>query len=317
MNNKIVIIGAGRVGSTIAYTLLNHGVSTEMVLLDRDKDLAKGEVLDLLHGSSFTPPVTIKRGGYQDCQGASIIIIAAGAAQREGETRMDLAEKNTHIIEEIIGRILPYNKDCVLLMVTNPVDVLTYMAWRFSSFPKERVIGTGTLLDTSRLRSLLAYHLEVDTRNVHGYVIGEHGDSEVVVWSSARIAGMGMKEYLLTSHSSIDFARVEEEVREAAYKIISLKGSTYYAIALAVMRIVESIIRNERSVLTITGIVERDAYYRIKDTALSLPTIVGRRGIVRRLPITLKEEELERLRDSAKSINTSIARLKEAGPLRV
>lgn len=316
INDKIVIIGTGRVGSTIAYTLLNHGVSTEMILIDRDSDLARGEALDLLHGSAFTPPVKINGGDYQDCKGAAIIIISAGLAQREGETRMDLAEKNTQVIEEIIQHILPYNRECILLIVTNPVDVLTFMAWRFSSFPKERVIGTGTLLDTSRLRSLLASSLEVDTRNVHGYVIGEHGDSEVIVWSSARIAGMGIKEYLLTSHSTLDFEIIEDEVREAAYKIISLKGSTYYAIALAVKRIVESILRNERSVLTITSIMERDAYYRINNTALSLPTIVGRRGIIRRLPITLKGEELERLRDSAKNIATSIEGLK-AHPLRV
>lgn len=316
INDKIVIIGTGRVGGTIAYTLLNHGVSTELVLIDRDEELARGEALDLLHGCAFTPPMMIKAGDYRDCQGAKVIIIAAGAAQREGETRIDLAEKNTQITQEIIERVLPHNRDCILLMVTNPVDVLTYMAWKFSSFPKERVLGTGTLLDTSRLRSLLASTLQVDTRNVHGYVMGEHGDSEVIVWSSVSIAGMGIKDYLLTNHKTLNYQRIEEEVREAAYKIIGLKGSTYYAIALSVMRIVEAILRNERSVLTVTGILERDAYYRIKDTAISLPTILGREGIVNRLPITLKSDELERLRDSANQIQSTIKDLR-ALPLEV
>lgn len=316
MNDKIVIIGTGRVGSTIAYTLLSQGVSTEMILIDGNRNLAKGEELDLTHGAAFTPPVKIRAGDYSDCQGAHIIIIAAGVAQEKGESRLELAGRNTQVLREIIQEILPYNEECILLMVTNPVDVLTYMAWKFSGFPKHKVMGTGTILDTSRLRSLLASSLEIDTRNVHGYVMGEHGDTEVVVWSSVSIAGMGIRDYLLSINHTLDFQRIEEEVQEAAYQIISLKGSTYYAIALAVKRIVEAILRNERSVLTITGILERNSYYRLKDTALSLPTIVGHRGIIDRLPITLKNKELEKLRASAQKIGDTIKDLQES-PLKV
>lgn len=306
MNNKIVIIGTGRVGSTIGYTLIARGIATELVLIDRNMDQAKGQALDLIHGSAFTPPAQIKAGDYRDCNGADIIIIAAGAAQREGESRLDLVEKNTWVIQDILHQVLQYNRDCILLMVTNPVDVLTYMAWRISGFPKSQVLGTGTVLDTSRLRSLLSSRLEIDARNIHGYVMGEHGDSEVVIWSSITIAGMGIEDYLLSSQKSLNFQQIEEEVREAAYQIIQLKGSTYYAIALAVGRIIEAILRNERSVLTVSGILERDTYYRMKDTALSLPTIIDKGGVKTRLPITLKNTELENLRRCAATIQETI-----------
>lgn len=306
MNSKIVIVGTGRVGSTIGYTLVTKGIATQLVLIDRDTEKAQGEALDLLHGSAFTPPVHIKAGDYSDCAGAKIIIIAAGAAQKEGEKRMHLLEKNTWVIQEIIQEILPYNQDGILLIVTNPVDVLTYIAWKASGFPKERVMGTGTVLDTSRLRSLLASKLELDARNIHGYVMGEHGDTEVVIWSSISIAGMGIKDFLLSTQKTLLYQEVEKEVQEAAQEIIQRKGSTCYAIALAVGRIVESILRNEASVLTVSGILEHDPYYRMKNTALSLPTVIHGGGIRTRLPITLEEEELEDLRYCGETIQEAI-----------
>jgi len=307
---KITVIGAGFVGSTTAYTLMISGLVSEIVLIDINKDKAEGEVMDMNHGMPFVKPVKIYNGDYSDCKGSDIVIITAGANQKEGETRIDLVQKNTAIFKNIIGEITKYNKDCILLVVTNPVDILTYVTYKISGFPKNKVIGSGTVLDSARFRYLLGDHTGVDPRNVHAYILGEHGDTEVATWSLANIAGIPMDKYCDECHGckdSLSRKEIYENVKNAAYDIIKKKGATYYAVALAVRRIVEAIVRDENSILTVSSLLE--GQYGIEDVCLSVPTIVNSNGIERILNVELSDKENQLLKNSANALKEVIKTL--------
>ena len=314
MNNKIVIIGAGFVGSTTAYALMNQGVASEIVLIDIDKKRAEGEAMDLKHGVSFVKPVRVKSGGYEECVDADIVIITAGASQKPGETRLDLVKKNTEIFKNIIPNITEYTSEAILLVVTNPVDILTYVTYKISDFPKEKVLGSGTVLDTSRFRYLLSEHCKLNPSNVHAYVIGEHGDHEVAAWSLSNIAGIPFSDYceLCTEQCSLENRdsfkqEVAEQVKNSAYEVIEKKQATYYAIGLAVNRIVESILRDENAVLTVSSVL--DGIYGLENIALSLPTVVDSRGIKQILPLELSKTEKKDLLKSADLLSGIVEQL--------
>lgn len=297
---KVSIIGAGFVGSTIAYTLMLSGLTSHISLVDKNTDKAIGECMDLNHGIPFVSPVTISTGDYKDCALSDIIIITAGANQKVGETRIDLINKNIEIFKNMIPQIAKYAKDAIILVVTNPVDILTYVTYKLSGFPKNKVIGSGTLLDTARFKYLLHQQIGIDTRNIHGYILGEHGDSEFAAWNSANIAGSPIDLYCNDTNESYCKEKIFNEVKNSAYEIINKKGATYYAIALAVKRIVEAISRNENSILTVSSIL--DGQYGINDIALSLPTIIGKNGIVNTFKMPLNETEQSKLIHSANTL---------------
>jgi L-lactate dehydrogenase len=297
---KIALIGIGFVGSSFAYSLMIHGTVSEIVLIDIDRKRAEGEAMDLNHGLSFVQPARIWAGDYPDCKGADIIVITAGLAQKPGESRLKLADRNVEIFRQIIPKIKEYNKECVLLVATNPVDIMTYASLKLSGFPSSRVIGSGTILDTSRLRYLLAEYLRVDPRNVHAYIIGEHGDSEVPVWSLANVAGTRLKDYCPVCGQKYDeryLNTIFEQAKNAASTIIELKGRTYYAIGLGLTRIVESIIRDENAVLTVSSLLQD--YYGVSDICLSVPTIINRNGAREVLRLPLEKEEIKKFQNSA------------------
>jgi len=297
---RVAIIGVGRVGATLAYTLLLKGAVGEIVLIDLDKERAEGEAMDLGHAAPFSNPVRVWAGDYPDCAGAEIVVICAGVAQREGETRLDLVRRNAEVFKNVIPNITEYNKTGILIVATNPVDVLSFVTWKLSGFPAQRVIGSGTVLDTARFRYLLGNHLGVDPRNVHGYIIGEHGDSEVPVWSRTTVAGIPLDEVQMqpTCDCPTEIRqRIFRSTRDAAYEIIKRKGATYYAVAAALTRIVESILSDQRSVLSVSTLVPSG--YGLGELYLSLPTVVGKNGVERVLEMPLAEQEAQGLRNSA------------------
>lgn len=306
MNNtgaKISIIGSGFVGSTTAFTLMLGGLASKIVIVDINKNKAEGEAMDLSHGASFVKPVEITSGEYKDTKDSDIIIITAGAAQRPGETRLDLIGRNLSIFKSIIPEITKYSPNSILLVVSNPVDILTYITYKLSEFPKERVIGSGTVLDTSRLKYMLSQRFNIDTRNIHTYIIGEHGDSEIATWSLTNIAGMNIDEFCHISHNDCgenEKYEIQDSVKNAAYEVIKKKGATYYAVALAIRRIVEAILRGENSILTVSSLLSGE--YGMKDVYLGIPSIVGSSGVSKVLEVPLQEEELKKLRDSAVSL---------------
>ncbi|MDD5438875.1 MAG: L-lactate dehydrogenase [Candidatus Omnitrophica bacterium] len=307
--SKVAIIGAGNVGSTFAYALMISGVAREIALIDRNEKRAIGECMDINHGASFVNPVKIYPAGYEGCAGADIVVITAGLRQEPGETRIALVQRNADVFKDIIPRITKYAGDAILLVVSNPMDILTYLAWKIAGFPPERVIGSGTVLDTSRFRYLLSEHCGVDPRNVHAYIIGEHGDTELPVWSQADIGGMQLKKFCpLCDHrceSGEELEKIFDEVKNAAYKIIEAKGSTYYAIGLALVKIVEAILRDENAVLPVSTLI-RD-YYGIDDVYLSIPSLVNRGGVKRFLKLELSPLEQKQLKESAGMLRKVIA----------
>lgn len=297
---KISIVGAGFVGATTAYALMNSGIATEICLYDINMDKALGEVMDLVHGTSFVKPVNIYAGGIDETKNSDIVIITAGAPQNEGETRLDLIGKNYKIFKSFIPAIAEGSPDAILLVVSNPVDVLSYITYKLSGFPKERVIGSGTVLDTSRLKYVIGKYFEVNNNNVHGYVMGEHGDSEVVTWSSASIAGESFEKFSEQNNLEWDSEIkkvIEDDVKNAAYEIIERKKATYFAIGLAVNRIAEAIFRNENSILTVSSLCTGE--YGVKDMYLAIPTIVNRKGAVMVIETPLSQEEEEKIKKSA------------------
>jgi L-lactate dehydrogenase len=307
---KCGIIGCGHVGATTAYTLMQTGWFSEMVLLDIDTRKAEGEAADLAHGLPFHAPIDIYAGDYADLTDCGLIIITAGANQRPGETRMDLMRTNAAIFESIVGNITLYNREAILLVVTNPVDVLSYVAYRVSGFPACRVIGSGTVLDTARLKQLMGNHLGVDSRNVHSFIIGEHGDSELAVWSSANVSGVDLYRYCESCGRGYQKNVLDglfREVRDSAYKIIEAKGATYYAIAESVKRIVAAILRDENSILPVSALV--DGHYGLEGVYMSLPCIVNRSGVKQVLEIPLNEEEERALDRSARTLQNAIREL--------
>jgi L-lactate dehydrogenase len=306
----VAVIGTGNVGSSFAYALLLSGLAAEIVLLDLNHAKAEGEAMDLNHAVPFAHPTRIWSGTYHDCAGAAVTVIAAGAAQKPGETRLDLVRKNAAIFREIVPEVARSNPDGILLIATNPVDVLTLAAWKLSGLPAGRVIGSGTVLDTARFRFLLSRHFGVDPRSVHAFIVGEHGDSEVPVWSLANIAGMRLPDYCAAHGVAYDAAAMDEiyrQTRDAAYAIIERKGATYYAVAAGLMRIVEAILRDQSTVLPVSNVVED--YYGISDVCLSLPAVITGQGVERMLRLALTDHEVEGLRRSAEILKRTAAQL--------
>jgi len=295
---KVVIIGAGFVGSTTAYTLMLRNRVNELVLIDANHAKAAGDALDINHGMPYIGGAKLWAGGYEDCAGADIIIITAGAAQRPGETRTDLLKRNADIFDSIIKQILPYNQEAILLIATNPVDIMAYVTLKKSGWPVNRVIGSGTLLDSGRFRYLLGKELKIDPRSVHAHIIGEHGDSELPVWSLANVAGVDIeledevKEKIFT------------QTRDAAYEIIEAKGATYYAIALALDRIVTAILDDEGAVLNVSTLL--DNYCGVSDVYLGVPCVVDRSGVRKTLDLTLSPEEQALFEKSANKLKALI-----------
>lgn len=307
---KISIIGAGFVGSTTAFTLMNAGLASDIVMVDINKEKSVGEVLDLSHGASFVKPVDIIAGDYKDTLDSDIVIITSGAPQEQGETRLDLIHKNYKIFKDIIPKVAEYSPNSILLVVSNPVDILSYITYKLSGFPKERVIGSGTVLDTSRFKYLLSKKLNIDARNVHSYIMGEHGDSEIATWSLTTVAGMNINEYcknVCRQCDGLSKYNIHQDVKNAGYEVINRKGATYYAVSLAVKRIVEAIIRDENSILTVSTIIEGE--YGIAGIYLGAPAIVGSSGVKKLLEVPLNEEELEKLRKSAETLKKSLSEL--------
>jgi L-lactate dehydrogenase len=303
--DTVAIVGAGDVGATTAFSLLGTGVASEIVLVDIDEAKAEGEAMDLSHGAYFTPPTTVRTGDYEDCHDADVVVVTAGAAQEPGESRLELAHKNAAIFEEMIPQVAAgMRDDGVLLIVTNPVDVLSYVSWEVSELPHERVIGSGTVLDTSRFRHVLAERCGVDPGNVHAYVLGEHGDSEVLAWSRTSISGSSLEEFAARHRGPAtpeEREAVASTVRNAAYEIIDRKGATYYAVALAVTEIVEAICRDERSILTVSTLL--DGEYGVEDVYASVPCVVGRDGVREVVEFDLSPAERDAFRTSARVLN--------------
>lgn len=308
---KVAIIGVGAVGASIAFSLMEKGVFNEIVLIDNNKDKAIGEAMDLSHGILYaSSPSKIYAGEYKDIKDAALVIITAGAAQKEGETRLDLVKKNSAIMKSIISNIKPIGIEGILLIVSNPVDVLTHVAYKYSGLDKSRVIGSGTVLDTARLKYMVSEHLKVDSRNVHAVMIGEHGDTELPVWSGANISGVPLIEFCeLRGHHNHEegMNKLYSGVRNAAYEIIKRKGSTYYGIAMAVTKICECVVNDEKSMLPIS--VELSGTYGLNDIALSIPSILGRKGVELILELPLSEIEKNRLKESALTLKKVIDEL--------
>lgn len=307
---RVAIIGAGSVGATFAYALLLSGLAAEIVLIDANHGKAEGEAMDLNHAVPFTHPTKVWAGEYSDCAGAAITLLAAGAPQAPGETRLDLIKKNAALWRKIVPQVAAHNPTGILLIATNPVDVLTYAGWKLSGLPPQRVIGSGTILDTARFRYLLSQELGVDARSVHAYIIGEHGDSEVPVWSLANIAGMRLPEFYKAQGMAYDPQRLEgifRQTRDSAYRIIERKGATYYAVAAGLMRITQAILRNQRTVFSVSSLI--DGYYGLTGVCFSLPTVVDRGGVEEVLRLQLDPTEQEKLRASAQVLKETIKSL--------
>ena len=307
---RVAVVGTGNVGATFAYALLLSGWAAEIVLIDVNRAKAEGEAMDLNHAVPFAHPTHVWAGDFADCAGAAVTVLAAGANTKAGESRLSPAMTNTEIWRDIVPKIVKHNPQGILLIATNPVDVLTYAGWKFSGLPSKRVIGSGTILDTSRFRYLLSQHFRVDAKSVHAYIIGEHGDSEVPVWSLANIAGMRLPEFCRVQGIPYDPRAMEEiflQTRDAAYRIIERKGATYYAVAAGLMRITQAILRDQRTVLSVSSL--KQDYYGISDVCFSLPTVIDRNGVEEVFRIELNEEEVGKLRHSAEILKGTIAKL--------
>ena len=290
--SKISIIGAGSIGATTAFALLQKGIAREIVINDINQEKALGEVMDLMHGSSLCKPCNVTLGTIEDTKDSDVVIITAGLNQKPGETRLDLVDKNYGIFKDFIPKIAKASPNAILLVVSNPVDILAYMTYKLSGFPKERVIGSGTVLDTARLRSLLGKYFEIDGRTIDGFVMGEHGDSEFVPWSSLRVGTIPVKSF--SEQNSIEWdceteKVIAEDVKNCAYEVINRKGATAFAVAVALVRIVEALLRDEKTILTVSTLL--NDYCGVSDTYLSVPTIVGKNGVEKVLKVYFSDEE--------------------------
>lgn len=306
-HRKAAIIGCGAVGASIAFRFLQQGLFSKLVLIDVDRAKAEGEAMDLSDGLPYASAMEITAGNYDDVADCALVVITAGANQKPGETRLDLIGKNVAILKQILHQITLRGFEGILLIVSNPVDVLTYVARELSGYPRQRVIGSGTVLDTGRFKQLLGEALGVDSRNVHAFIIGEHGDSELAVWSGANVSGVDLEHFCRLRGLEPQPERKEElylQVRDSAYEIIRRKGATYYGIAMAVGRIAESIVRDEKTVLPIS--VCLNGQYGLEGVALSLPTIVGRNGLEEVMEIPLSREEAQALQASAQRLKEAI-----------
>ena len=300
---KVVIIGCGFVGASCAFALMQSGLFSEMVLIDSDKAKAEGEALDISHGIPFAKPIKIYAGDYDDIKNASIVILTAGANQKPNETRLDLVKKNICIFKSIIPEITKRNYKGILLVVSNPVDILTTVAQKLSNLPENKVFGSGTVLDTARLKYELGNHLNVDLRSVHAFIIGEHGDSEIPAWSSANVSGIPLNKFCeMRGYFNHDegMKRIAESVKNSAYEIISKKNATYFGVAMAVKRICEAVVRDEKSILSVSSKINGE--FGIEGISLSMPAIVGKDGIECLVPIQLNDDEIKKLKQSSETL---------------
>lgn len=309
-HGKAAIIGCGFVGSATAFALVQSRIFTELVLIDANRERARGEAMDIAHGIPFSGQMKIYAGDYCDVGDCAVIIITAGAGQKPDETRLDLVHKNVEIFKNIIPQISEQNFKGILLVVSNPVDILTYAAVKLSGLPENHVLGSGTVLDTARLKYYLSKHLDVDSRSVHSFIIGEHGDSEIAAWSSANISGISLDSFCkMKGFYDTETAKDEiaDDVKNCAYEIIEKKQATYYGIAMSVKRICECIMKDEKSILPVSSMLHGE--YGIEGISLSIPSVIGKRGVERRILISLSDDELEALKKSAnllKSVADSI-----------
>ncbi len=308
---RIAIVGAGMVGATFGYATVTSGLASEIVLIDANRARAEGEAMDLNHAVPLHQPCRVWAGEYADCAGADVTVVTAGSAQKPGETRLDLTQRNTDIFKQIIPQIARHNPEGILLIASNPVDVLTYAAIKLSGMPSARVIGSGTILDSARFRYLLSQSFGVDPRSVHAYIIGEHGDSEVPAWSLANIAGMRLPAYCAANLKDCDEGPILDDIvrqtRSAAYDIIQRKGATYYGIGSSLLRLVESILRNQRTVYSVSSLIQNQ--YGIDDVCLSLPTIIDHGGVEKVLNLDLSADEIAGLQRSAGILKEMIQKL--------
>lgn len=302
MNNKIVIIGCGNVGMSYAYALLNQNTNVnELVLIDLDKERAIGEAMDLNHGIAFAPgKISIKAGDYSDCKDADIVCIAAGANQNPGETRMDLINKNSVIFKSIVTEVMKNEFDGIFLIATNPLDVMTYLTWKYSNLPHSRIIGSGTSLDTSRLRFMIGEKLNISPKSVHAYIIGEHGDSEFAPFSNATIGLQNIHNFL----NDDELNKIYHNVKNAAYEIINRKKATYYGIGMCLVRITNAILNNENSIITVSS------YDKENDIFMGIPSIINRNGVRERVYVELNEEETKKLQNCVNIIKDAINTIK-------
>ena len=304
---KVAIIGAGFVGSTAAYSLMIDGLASEIALIDINKEKAKGEAMDLAHGMQFVEGTKISFGSdYKLCKNADIVVICAGAHQKPGMTRLDLINTNAKIFKSMIPKIVKHNKSCIFLIVSNPVDILTYLTIKYSGFPAERVFGSGTTLDTARFRHMLSQHFHVCPTSVHGFILGEHGDSSFPVWSTANIAGVPLKN--LKHYNKKAMNKIYENTRKAAYEILARKGATYYAIGLVVTKLVRSIIKDRCQVYPVSTLLKN--YHGVSGICLSVPSVIGKKGVKAHILAPMNPDEKKKLRNSAKVLKDVLRRVK-------
>lgn len=303
MRDRVVLIGCGNVGMSYAYALLNQKTHVrELILIDLDEKRIEGEAMDLNHCLAFAPSkIDIRVGNYSDCKEADVVVIAAGANQAPGETRMDLINKNSKIFKGIVKNVMDNGFDGVFLVATNPLDVMTYLTWKYSGLPSNRVLGSGTSLDTSRLKYLLGSKLDINPKNIHAYVIGEHGDSEFVPWSNAEVGLQNIRCFL----SDDELEKIYLDVKNAAYEIINRKGATYYGIGMCLVRITNAILGNENSIITLS------AYDEVNDIYMGIPSVVNKDGVKQRIYVYLTDEETRKLQHSVDVIKDAINSIKE------
>ncbi|MED4877622.1 L-lactate dehydrogenase [Anoxybacillus geothermalis] len=306
---RVVVIGTGFVGASYAFALMNQGIADEIVLIDANESKAIGDAMDLNHGKVFAPkPAVIRHGDYRDCRDADLVVICAGANQKPGETRLDLVNKNIAIFRSIVESVMASGFQGLFLVATNPVDILTYATWKFSGLPQERVIGSGTILDTARFRFLLGEYFSVAPQNVHAYIIGEHGDTELPVWSQADIGGVPIRKLVEAKgeQAKEELERIFTDVRDAAYQIIEKKGATYYGIAMGLARVTRAILHNENAILTVSAYL--DGPYGERDVYIGVPAVINRNGIREVIEIELNDDEKNRFHHSAATLKSVLAR---------
>ncbi|MED4923144.1 L-lactate dehydrogenase [Anoxybacillus geothermalis] len=306
---RVVVIGTGFVGASYAFALMNQGIADEIVLIDANESKAIGDAMDLNHGKVFAPkPAVVRHGDYRDCRDADLAVICAGANQKPGETRLDLVDKNIAIFRSIVESVMASGFQGLFLVATNPVDILTYATWKFSGLPHERVIGSGTILDTARFRFLLGEYFSVAPQNVHAYIIGEHGDTELPVWSQADIGGVPIRKLVEAKgeQAKEELERIFTDVRDAAYQIIEKKGATYYGIAMGLARVTRAILHNENAILTVSAYL--DGPYGERDVYIGVPAVINRNGIREVIEIELNDDEKNRFHHSAATLKSVLAR---------
>lgn len=314
MKPKVSIIGCGNVGTRYAYALTIKGLARQIVLVDIDQERLEGEFMDLSHGAPYTPPVKIKAGKYEDVKNSDLIVITAGKNQEPGESRLDLIDKNVKLFKDIIPKIKKFAPNSVYLVVSNPVDILSYATYKISGKPENEVIGSGTTLDTSRFRYLLGKKCNMNAKNIHAYILGEHGDSEFAVWSRALVGGMFFTDYFLTCHEIQEqesedlFRDIFQQVKHSAYTIIDKKGETSYGIGLALARISQAILNDENTILPVSTLIK--GYLGVDDIYLSLPAVLNREGVSRVLEIELNQEEKQKFQESAEKLKKTIENVK-------